>query len=89
MLIQANEEPELIIEHYFKTVEFTYFALTVPFSYYDQIIYLENLDDRLKQHENIYYHREVLTRSTLGFDVHVLSLSEEEGYSDESEDQIH
>lgn len=52
-----------------------YFALTVPFSYYDQVVYLEGLDERLRGHERVYYWREVLTRSSLGLDLFVLTLT--------------
>lgn len=77
-----NDDTELVIEHYFKTTEYVYFALTVPFSYYDQLMYLENLDDVMLNRRDIYYHRQVLTKSTLGFDVFLLTITEQEKYSD-------
>lgn len=66
----------MIVEYRFEGEGFVYFALTVPFSYYDQIIYLENLDDRMRGREEVFYRREVVGRSTMGFDVYVLSISE-------------
>lgn len=75
MFLTMNEEAELVIEHYFKTSEFVYFALTVPFSYYDQVMHLENLDDVMQSKADIYYNRSVLVKSTLGFDVFLLTIT--------------
>ena len=72
----------MIVEYRFEGEGFVYFALTVPFSYYDQIIYLENLDDRMRGREEVFYRREVVGRSTMGFDVYVLSISEKEKQGD-------
>ena len=65
-----------MVDYYFKNSNYVYFALTVPFSYYDQVSYLEDLDEKIKTISTVYYHREVLVQSHMGFDVFVLHISQ-------------
>jgi hypothetical protein len=50
---QFNHEP----------TEFCYFAFTYPFSYEESMKKSEKLEERFKNHEQIYFHREILCNS--------------------------
>jgi hypothetical protein len=41
-------------------------------------MYLEDLDDTMSKNKDIYYKREVLTKSTLGLELFLISITSQE-----------
>jgi hypothetical protein len=84
---------EVTFQHCFEAsasgeVEPVFLAFTYPYAFVDVLRKLEGLDQLFIGHEQIYYHRELLTRSIEGRRVDLLTVSSHEGKTEEREQRI-
>jgi hypothetical protein len=77
-------------EHAFECSEeeVTYFALTYPFSYQDCQEMLDQYEDTYTNHPRIYFHRELLTTSTEGRRIDLLTITAQQKGLTELEEDI-
>ncbi|CAD5115783.1 DgyrCDS4726 [Dimorphilus gyrociliatus] len=82
----VDNDFRLTFTHRFlNTAPTVYFAFCYPFSYLECQEMLESLDDRFREDNEIYYHRELLCRSIDGLRVDLLTISDYEGIHSELE----
>jgi hypothetical protein len=85
---------EVTFQHCFEAspstgeVEPVFIAFTYPYSFVDCLRKLHGLDEMFAKHEQIYYHRELLTHSIEGRRVDLLTITSHDGRTEEREVRI-
>ena len=68
--------------------ETTYFAFSYPFSLEESTEKITQIETKLRDHPNIYFHREVLYYSLEGRKMEIFTISSKDGLTNEREEQV-
>ena len=63
----------------------TYFAFTYPFSYEEAVLQVDDMERRLVNQANVYFHRETLYHSIEGRKMELVTISSTDGLTEEHE----